>query len=176
MRRTTVGRRLVLGGMAAAVFLAVGVTAAWAGKPDKGPFTPEPIVLQPGEACAFPVEIAPASSGSFKAATFGDGRFAITGSGYDRVTNLSTSASVVLHSTGNLTTTELPNGDLRIRGSGRTLFFLFEGDQGPFGEVGFPGALYQIGGHADETLDLDANVITSFEWSGRATEICGLID
>ena len=139
MRGTTVGRRLVLGGMAAAMFLAVGVTAAWAAKPDKGPFTPEPIVLQSGEACAFPVEIAPVS-GSFRAATFGDGRFAITGSGYDRVTNLSTSASVVLHSTGNLTTTELPNGDLRIRGSGRTLFFLFEGRPGPVRRGRIPGS------------------------------------
>ena len=31
-------------------------------------------------------------------------------------------------------------------------------------------------GNVDETLDLDTNVITSFEWGGQAIELCGLID
>jgi len=175
MRRTTAGRRVALGATAVAVFLALGVTAAWAAKPDKAPFTPEPIVLEPGQACSFPVEIGPVS-GNLRAATFGDGRFVVTGSGHDRVTNLDTSASETLHTSGKLTTTELPGGDLRIQGSGRSIFFLFEGDQGPFGEVAFPGALYLVVGNVDETLDLDTNVITSFEWDGQAIELCGLID
>lgn len=176
MRRTKPGRRLVLGGMATALFLAVGATAAWAAKPDKVPFTPDPIQLGEGEACAFPVEIGPVPGSTFTAKTFADGRFVVTGSGHDRVTNLDTSASHTLPTSGKLTMTELPDGDLRIQGSGRSIFYLFEGDQGPFGEVGSPGALYYVVGNVDETLDLDANVITSFAWSGRVVELCGLVD
>ena len=176
MRKTTAGRRLVLAGVAVTVFLALGATAAWAAKPDKAPYTPDPIQLEPGQACAFPVEIGPVSGSKFAAKAFGDGRFVITGSGQDRVTNLDTSASHTLPTSGKLTITELPDGDQRIQGSGRSVFFLFEGDQGPFGEVGSSGALYYMVGNVDETLDLDTNLITSFEWSGQAIELCGLID
>jgi hypothetical protein len=176
MRRTTAGRRLLLGGMAVAAFLAVGATAAWAAKPERAPYSPDPIQLETGQACAFPVQIEPVSGSTFTATTFGDGRFVITGSGHDRVTNLVTSATHTVPTSGKLTITELPDGDQRIQGSGRSIFYLFEGDQGPFGEVGFPGALYYVVGNVDETLDLDTNVITSFGWSGRATELCGLVD
>ena len=53
--RTTAPRGLAIGVTAVAVFCA----AVWAAQPDKAPFTPDPIVLEPGQACAFPVEIAP---------------------------------------------------------------------------------------------------------------------
>ena len=58
MRRTTAPRGLAIGVTAVAVFWRSS-DAAWAAQPDKAPFTPDPIVLEPGQACAFPVEIAP---------------------------------------------------------------------------------------------------------------------
>ena len=121
MRKITRGgrRRLALGG-ALVVMLATGSTAAWAAKPDRAPFTPGPTSLEPGQACAFPVEIAQAPGSNYSQTTFGNGRFVVTGSGRDRVTNLNTSESAVLRTSGKLTVTELANGDQRIHASGRT--------------------------------------------------------
>jgi hypothetical protein len=49
------------------------------------------------------------------------------------------------------------------------------GDQGPFGEVDEPRLLLSIIGHQVATLDLDANVITSYSLRGQATDICAAL-
>lgn len=172
MRRHTVARRVVVLGVA--VLILAGGSAAYAAPPERAPFTPDPTVLGPGQACDFNVEIA--QEGNYTQTTFADGRFTITGSGRDTVTNLDADLSLTLRTSGKITITELVNGDQRLQASGRTVFYFFEGDQGPFGPVGEDGALYYIVGHVDETLDPDTGfTVTSFEWSGRATELCSLI-
>jgi hypothetical protein len=91
-----------------------------------------------------------------------------------RATNLEGGGSVVLNTSGTLTFRD--EGDtLGIESTGHALFFFLPGDVGPFGEVGADGAFYYFVGHVEEVLDLETNVITSFEWSGRVTEVCSLI-
>lgn len=171
MRRHTVAKRVVVLGVA--VLILAGASVAQAAQPERAPYTPDPTLLEPGQACGFGVEIA--QEGNYTQTVFDDGTFVVTGSGQDRVTNLDDDISLTLRTSGKLTMSESMDGDLRIQASGRTVFYLFEGDQGPFGLVDFPGALYYIVGHVDEILDLDTDTVTSFEWSGRATQLCSLI-
>jgi hypothetical protein len=172
MRRKSVARRVLLLGVA--VLVLAGASVAYAARPEREPYTPDPTVLGPGQACDFNVEIT--QEGNYTQTTFADGRVTITGSGQDTVTNLDADLSLTFRTSGKITTTELANGDQRLQASGRTVFYFFEGDQGPFGPVGEDGALYYLVGHVDETLDPDTDfTVTSFEWSGRATELCSLI-
>lgn len=173
MRRASTRRFVWIGTMAVILLAASGASAA---PPERQPFTPDPTVLEPGQACTFNVEIAQGPGSKFTETVFDDGRTVIIGSGSDRITNLDDEISITLPTSGKITFTELANGDLRAQVSGRTVFFFFEGDQGPSGLVGEDGALYHIVGHVDETLDPDTGfTVTSFEWSGRATELCSLI-
>lgn len=178
MRRQTVARRtLVLG---VVVLVLAGASTAYAAQPERAPFEPGPTefeedpLLRP---CAFNVVIA--QEGNYTQKEFDDGRFVITGSGRDTVTNLDDDISLTLKTSGKITFSDTADGDLRVQASGRTVFYFFAGDQGPFGPVGANGALYYIVGHVDEILDLDeegsVTSVTSFEWSGRATELCSLI-
>jgi hypothetical protein len=101
----------------------------------------------------------------------------ITGSGGDRIRRLPNGPAVTVPTSGKLTISDLPNGDQRVQASGRTVFYFFAGDQGPLGEVAPDGALYYIVGHVDEVLDPETDfTVTSFEWSGKATELCSQID
>jgi len=174
MRRST-----VLGVVVALGLLAVGLTGAsiaGAAKPERGPLVTEPTVLGPGQACAFDVEISQAPGGNYTETFFSD-RYVVTGSGGDRVRRLPNGPSLTLPTSGKVTVSDLANGDQRLQASGRTVFYFYEGDQGPFGEVGPDGALYYIVGHVDEVLDPETDfTVTSFKWSGTATELCSRID
>jgi hypothetical protein len=131
-------------------------------------------VLPAGLACAFDVQLSPEPGSNFSQKAFSDGRFVVTGSGRDRVTNLETGESVVLHTSGQARFTE--NGSEQgIELRGHNIIYLFPGDDGPFGTVDEPGALYFFKGRVSEILDLDANVITSFTWGGHVTELCSLV-
>ena len=170
--------RAVKGAIAIALITValVGGSAANAAKPERAPYITDPLPLSPGQACAFDVEIAQVPGSKYTQTSFSDGRFVVTGSGHDRVRSLPNGPSLTLRTSGKLTLTELTNGDQRVQASGRTVFYFFEGDQGPFGEVGADGALYYIVGHVDEVLDPDTDfTVTSFEWSGTATELCSQI-
>ncbi len=154
----------------------IGASIASAAKPERGPLITEPTVLAPGQACAFDVEISQVP-GSKLTETFFTDRYVVTGSGHDRVRQLPSGPSVTLPTSGKVTVRDLANGDQRVQASGRNIFYFFEGDQGPFGEVGPDGALYYIVGHVDEVLDPDTGfTVTSFKWSGSATELCSQID
>jgi hypothetical protein len=59
--------------------------------------------------------------------------------------------------------------------SGRFFIFLFPGDQGPSGEVGYPGALFGVVGDARGTVDPDTGVVTSFSLDGQTTDLCALL-
>ncbi|HEU4319685.1 MAG TPA: hypothetical protein VFS66_06350 [Acidimicrobiia bacterium] len=167
MRRQTVARRMLV--LAVAVLVLAGASPAYAAKPERGPATP---ALIESDVCAFPVQNS--QEGNYTETTFADGRIVITGSGRDTVTNVDADISLTLKTSGKITITEV-DGDQRLQASGRTLFWFYAGDQGPFGPVGANGALYYIVGHVDQILDQELLLVTSFEWSGRATELCSLI-
>jgi hypothetical protein len=164
----------------------VGASVATAAKPERLPLINEPTVhgiLPDGSddpfthVCAFPVELSQRKS-NYAITFFGETRLQITGSGLEQAMNLSNDKSVTFPTSGKSTQTVLPNGDLRFQAAGRTLFYFYPGDLGPFGPVDeHNGALYYIVGHVDEILDPDNFfAVTSFEWSGTATEVCSLID
>lgn len=172
MNRRTVATRVLV--LAVAVLVLASALPAYATKPEREPYTPDPTVLGPGQACDFNVEIA--QKGKFTQTTYPNGRVTITGRGRDTVTNLDDDLSITLKTSGKITITERKNGDQRVRAWGRTVFYFFEGDQGPFGPVGEGGALYYIVGYVDETLDPDTEfTVTSFRWKGRAIELCSRI-
>lgn len=176
MRSTTVARVACVSGLA---FLIAGSSLALGAKPARAPYSSSPIVhgVDPGTypVCAFTVETSQSAGSNYTFTDFGNGRIQITGSGQDRAKNMGTGASVTFPTSGKITQTSLASGDYRVKASGRTLFYFYEGDEGPFGVVGPNGALYYITGHVDETLASDF-VVTSFRWSGQATEVCSLID
>ena len=133
-------------------------------------------MLEPGQACAFDVELSYLPGSNFTETFFTD-RYVITGSGHERRRgSFRAGRRWTLPTSGKVTMSELANGDQRLQASGRNIFYFFEGDQGPFGEVGPDGALYYIVGHVDEVLDLDTGFLTSVEWSGSATELCSQVD
>ena len=151
-----------------------GGSGALAAKPDRAPYEPGPLELEPGQACEFPVTIETLPGSNYTQTFFSDGREVITGSGRERVTNESNAKSIVLHSGG--TSRFTVDGDnLLIELSGRGSLYFFAGDQGPFGEVGADGALYSYVGRVEEVLDLNQDLITSATLNGRATELCSLI-
>ena len=166
--------RSALIGVTLAALALAGGTAALAAKPDKSPFEPEPLVLPAGLACDFDVRLSPEPGSNFTEKVFSDGRFVVTGSGADRLTNLDTGKSIVLHTSGQARFTE-HGSEQGIEVQGHNIIYLFPGDEGPFGTVAEPGALYFFKGRVTEILDLEANLITSFEWSGSATELCSLL-
>jgi len=170
--------RLLGGGLVSVALAALalaGGTGALAAKPDKGPFEAEPLVLPAGLACEFDVQFSPEPGSTFSQKEFSDGRFVVTGSGQDRVTNLENGRSIVLHTSGQAAFKPLSESETRIELSGHNIIYLFPGDEGPFGTVDEPGALYFFKGRVSEILDLEANVITSFESSGHGTELCSLL-
>jgi hypothetical protein len=70
-----------------------------------------------------------------------------------------------LHLAGSVTSTLLPNGDVRSTARGRVLLFYFAGDViGP--------ALHLTIGRVVEILDADTGSITSSELSGQRIDVC----
>lgn len=175
MRARRLRRAVVVGLAVALLGLIVGSTAALGAKPDRSPYNPGPLDLPAGFACPFDIRIETVS-GELTETIFSNGSVHYTGSRHERVTNLDTGASVTVPTSGRARFTFPDDGVVRFQASGRTLFYFFPGDVGPFGPVGDNGALYYVQGGVDEILEGDDFVVTSFEWGGRATELCGLID
>ena len=165
-------------GLVSIALLLVGVSIASAAKPVRTPAGGGgPIVhgdIPETRVCAFPVETSQ-PDGNYTQTEFSNTRLHITGTGHDRATNLDTGATVTLPTSGKVTQTVLANGDLRFQASGRTLLYFYPGDVGPFGPVEANGGLYYFVGQVDEILSSDF-FVTSFEWSGKATDVCSLIE
>ncbi len=181
MRRTRViGTVVVL-----AVFVLAGSSIAIAAKPVRSLFVTDPFVHEGDgtQVCDFAVELSQTPDSNYTLTEFGDfsepgDRLVVTGSGHDRALNTLNGKSVTLPTSGKVTQTLRSDGTLRLQASGRTLLYFYKGDLGPFvGEAGDDGGLYYIVGHVDEILDPAlAYAVTSFKWSGKATELCSLID
>jgi hypothetical protein len=174
MRSQSRGKRVWITTALAFASLALAVPGVQAAKPTRTPLPLESTTLVAGTACPFDVTDTPLPGSKLTETVFSDGRVLITSAGRDQVTNDATGESVVLNTSGTVRFEER-DGKVFIESTGHVVFFFLPGDQGPFGAAGEDGAYYHVIGHAKETLDLDQDLITSFSFSGRATELCGLI-
>ena len=132
------------------------------------------VIIPAGEGCAFDVEETVPEGTTFTVTEFGDGSWVVThGNSEPTLTNLETGTTFLQKTRGQITDRFDPQTNkLRFTTSGRIFISFLPGDQGPFGEVDEPGLLLSIIGHQVATLDLDANVITSYSLRGQATDIC----
>jgi len=156
--------------------VAVAAVPALAAKPVREQLSTDPTVLDAGSGCAFPVEFRPHAGARFTRTEFTD-RVVIQGNARTTLTNLESGASVEANDFSRYSERyDAQANDVLIEVSGQAILYFFPGDQGPEGEVGENGALYAVVGHAEETLDLDQNLITSFTLRGQAKELCSLLD
>ena len=147
----------------ALIAAAVVAPSASAEKPVKEPVELGPQEFAAGEVCPFPILVDP----DVKAwqTTFSNGRDLFQAKGTMRVTNTLSGESVSLHVAGPVTSTLLPNGDVRSTARGRVLLFYFAGDViGP--------ALHLTIGRVVEIFDADTGLITSSELSGQRIDVC----
>lgn len=136
--------------------------------------TPEPFVIPAGFGCRFDVRSAPV--GSQAITEFDDGRVVTIGNADITLTNLETGASYVQHSNYHGTDTLDPGANTRhLVVNGSIFIQFFEGDAGPFGEVGENGALFAFVGTLSITLDLNNEAYSAFSYHGTATDLCALL-
>jgi hypothetical protein len=157
------------------IALAVAVPTVHAAKPTRTPLPLGTTELEAGTACPFDVTITTLPGSTLTETVFSDGRVVITSQARERVTNVEEDKSIVLNASGTLTIEEDADGNLHFTSTGHINFFFLPGDEGPFGTTGENGGLFHVVGRATETLDLEQDRITSFSWSGQATELCSLI-
>ena len=167
-------RRALVVVLALSVLGLAAVPAVQAKKPVREPVTPVEMTFPAGLGCAFDVLGTPLPGSEGTSVTFADGTVRIRYSGRDRLTRIVTDVSVVLNTTGTLTFREVGT-TLFTKAKGHTIFYFYPGDQGPFGTVGENGGLYYVEGPVEQELDLEQDLVTSFEWSGRVTDICELL-
>jgi hypothetical protein len=55
---------------------------------------------------------------------------------------------------------------------GRVNVFFYPGDDGPFGTVAEPGAIYRFVGRISYLYDADTEAISDFSYSGSVTDVC----
>lgn len=155
----------------------IAAPTALGGKPIRSvvPFT-EPIFFPAGSVCAFPVRGQPGEGSRAMITEFSDGRVQVIDWAEANLTNLDTGNTIVWNSRFLSTETVDPEAnELFFENSGRFFVWLFPGDQGPAGEVGYPGALLGIVGEARGTVDLDTGMVTSFSLDGQTTDLCALL-
>lgn len=155
----------------------IAVPTALGSKPTKTVVTAGPSIISAGEGCAFDVEETVPEGTTFTVTEFGDGSRVVTyGNSEPTLTNLETGTTFLQKTRGQITERFDPQtNELRFTTSGRIFISFLPGDQGPFGEVDEPGLLLSIIGHQVATLDLDANVITSYSLRGQAIDICAAL-
>ena len=169
--------RFLVIAIAACVLLVGSVGSVSAVPPDREPLVAEPLEFAAGDVCEFALLIeTTVNRGTFR--TFydrnGDVRVnLITGSGVSRYTNLETGESIELVGGGVGVLSDPGDGTFVIDARGLASFYFFPGDQTPVGEG---SGLWVVSGRARSVLDLATNVVTSFESSGRLTDICAALE
>jgi len=170
-------RRIAITGLVVLVALVV-LPVADGARPIRELIHPgEPVVIPAGLGCPFDVgwDVDPARA--FGIVTwFSDGRVMTVGHGEPTLTNLDTGTSYLQVSRYEITEVydEAAN-DALGEGHGRIAWSFYPGDQGPFGEVGENGEFYSLIADFRYTFDLDTELVTSFEFSGSATDLCQIL-
>jgi hypothetical protein len=67
------------------------------------------------------------------------------------------------------------SNDVLVAYTGRRLDGLWPGDQGPNGEVQYPGMLLGLTGDTEYVFDLDTGLVTRFSNNGTITDICAAL-
>ena len=168
-------RAAITGLLVLAALLALPV--AEGAKPIREVFGPsQPGVIPAGEGCAFDVLWQPSPDAFHTETYFSDGRVQTIGHGNPTLTNLETKKSYVQTSRYEITEVlDDETNDVLGEGHGRFLAGFLPGDQGPYGEVGADGANYGMIGNFRYTFDLDTLTLTSFQFSGSATDVCAIL-
>jgi hypothetical protein len=134
------------------------------------------FLIPAGQGCSFDVRGESSERARQTFTEFSDGRIVTIGHAEPTLINLDTGNSFVQRSRYKATETFDPEtNELFVEISGRFFINLFEGDQGPSGEVEEPGELLSVIGHQQFTVDPDTGVITSYSLDGRATDLCSLL-
>ena len=163
--------------VAACLLLIGSVGSVSAVPPDREPLVADPLEFAAGDVCAFDLLIeTTVNRGTFR--TFydrnGDVRVnLITGSGVTRFTNLETGEWIETDGGGVGVLSEPGDGTFVLDVTGIANFYFFPGDQTPVGEG---SGLWIVSGRARSVLDLATNVVTSFEYSGRVTDVCAALE
>ena len=169
--------RSIVIGIAACLLLVGSVGSVSAVPPDREPLEAEPLEFAAGDVCPFDLLIeTTVNRGTFR--TFydrnGDVRVnLITGSGVSRFTNLETGDWIEAVGGGVGVLSEPGDGTFVLDVRGIANFYFFPGDETPVGEG---SGLWIVYGRATSVLDLATNVVTSFEYSGRVTDICAALE
>jgi hypothetical protein len=134
------------------------------------PYT-EPIDLEPHvfSDCGYDIGFEP--DGTDYMRIFDSGRFTVHSHGSPTLTNLETGES----KTYRLRYQFQDTGDGHGQISGRFLFVILPGDVGPSGEVDPDGGLVHIVGRLELVADPETFAITSFQVSGRLTDVCAAL-
>lgn len=168
--RTVIGAVLL-----AAVGVGLPASAAYADKPTRTVIQPENFVIPAGEGCSFPVGEEIDDLARVRLTEFSDGRVVLQGRAHPTLTNLHTGKSLVHHTVGNITDYPSEAGETTMTVNGQLFMGFWPGDQGPFGLVEYPGALYSVNGHVRATYDSSTLIYTSFELAGTATDLCAAL-
>jgi hypothetical protein len=123
------------------------------------------VVIPAGDGCAFDVlvEQTVGAPGDRVPIGFADYTF----------TNVDTGDSYLQKSRVVFTETFDPEtNSLLFEVTGRFYSSFFVGDQGPEGEVEFPGLLLAFKGSIQFTLGLDTGLYTAFSYQGKSVDIC----
>ena len=122
-------------------------------------------VIPAGWGCAFDVQldVPDSAAGDHTAVGYGD----IT------MTNLETGATY-LQKSRHVSTEVLDEATNTLfdHEVGRIFIQFYPGDQGPYGVVEEPGALYAFACKLDITWDLDTDAYTAFTYSGLVIDLC----
>ena len=144
----------------------VAVPAASATQPYTEPIDLDPQVISE---CGYDIGFEP--KGTEYMRIFDSGRFTVHSHGSPTLTNLETGESKTYRLRYQFQDTGDGHGEI----SGRFLFTILPGDVGPSGEVDPDGGIVHIVGRLDMVADPDTFAITSFQVSGRLTDVCAAL-
>jgi hypothetical protein len=132
-----------------------------------------PFTVPAGVWCSFAVMVAFEGQGIYW--QFSDGHEVVNNNATQTFTNLETGTSYVHRSDYHLTAMGAADGNIVVVIDGTYFQEFLTGDQSPEGEAGSDGALYGLIGHFTFTYDPKADLITSFEGSGQAIDLCQIL-
>jgi hypothetical protein len=165
-------RRVTLVTLVLTAFLVVFVSEGTAAKPVRGPALGPPSLSFPaGMVCPFEV-FAEAVENRQTETVFSDGTIVYTGFFLTRLVNVENDKELTLVSQGPVRLS--PEGEnLRISTQGPIIFFFFPGDAGPGDDS--VGRTYIFHGNTSTLVDPATGLFLSFDYRGRATDLCAAL-
>ena len=166
--------------LAAAALSLAGVAAssgpAQAAKPTRIVLPPknDSFVVPAGLGCAFDVQVRRDDPEAHVTTTiFDDGRVMTQGHATPTLVNLDSGLSLDHDSNYRSVLTLDPDSPVaHVVINGTFYISVWPGDDGPFGVVVEPGAMFSLTGHVTFDIELPSEVITSFTLNGTATDLC----